>query len=526
MSNTFNPLTSNASYNNNTCDNENSGKNSVSAVNSDDFRVLDIPVRVLGMTALACLSSCNLGYDLGVNAGLSDAFSDGTGKMELGNVKLEMLLGCLNVAAIFGALSMGYFTLLYGRRHTFNISSASFILGIIMQVTAMAYGQLFIGRMIMGFGVGIGLSVVPMYIAEISPKRYRGFLVSMCEFALNIGLLLGYFVSFAYRNVDGDKRWRGMIGIGAILPTILLILVNTVMYESPRWLCQTNKNIEAARVLGLLSRTDETEMITATQARGNELVSLLEHDIEIETKQIEGISQWSLLCGLYYEPNSLRSRKLFTGLGTALTQQSTGIEAFTYYMIIILNKAGVSNTDETYGALLIIGFVKTSLIYLAGYLLDVKGRKTMLFASHYGCMFGLVCLALAAPFSPVLGFIALLIFVVSFSIGIGPGAWLLISEVFSLDIRAPGMSLATATNRFVGFITVSTFLSLTQGLTISGVAALYFVIGIGNIYFTHKYIPETNGVRLEKISLLFGETDPPSESAHISSSLTNTYHST
>lgn len=101
--------------------------------------------------------------------------------------------------------------------------------------------------------------------------------------------------------------------------------------------------------------------------------------------------------------------------------------------------------------------------------------------------------------------IFLSIYLASFSIGIGPGAWLVPSEIFSPSIRAKAMSLATTLNRGTACFMSSTFLSMEETLTWGGFFLLMSVVCLIICAFLFHYQPETKGRSLEDMSMYFAE---------------------
>ena len=92
-----------------------------------------------------------------------------------------------------------------------------------------------------------------------------------------------------------------------------------------------------------------------------------------------------------------------------------------------------------------------------------------------------------------------------FSIGMGPVAWLIPSEIFPTSIRAKGMSIATFCNRIVATLMASTFLSTANAigwgpffLMLAGVCVVVFV-------FVFFLLPETKGRSLEDMTIYFAE---------------------
>lgn len=97
--------------------------------------------------------------------------------------------------------------------------------------------------------LGFGLAIDPLYISEISPAAHRGRLVTWSEIALNVGIVLGFFSGILFYNLDDNVEWRVMFAMGCILPIIMIILVQTVMPESPRFLVDKGQIAEAKEIL-------------------------------------------------------------------------------------------------------------------------------------------------------------------------------------------------------------------------------------------------------------------------------------
>ena len=184
-----------------------------------------IPRAVLIVAGIAALNSANLGYDIGVMAGAALRVQD---DWSLSDVKVEVLVGILNACAIAGAAVAHYVVDRLGRRRTFTVSSAVFIVGVLGMACSVNYAMLLLFRVVTGLGVGVGLSVDPVYIAEVAPPHARGALVSWSEIAINVGILLGFVAAWCFADVSSDTAWRAMLALGAILPSVLFVLTLTV----------------------------------------------------------------------------------------------------------------------------------------------------------------------------------------------------------------------------------------------------------------------------------------------------------
>ena len=166
------------------------GNNTTIATNSDDdesnrndigtndHNSKEISKTVRTLALCAALNSCNLGYDIGVYTGVGELMQDDLG---LSDVQLEIFIGSINIFAILGSLGSGIVLDKFGRRKTFQVAAILFTLGCCLTAAATHFSVSMIGRFFVGLGVGSGLAIDPMYIAEISPPDQRGYLVS-CKF--------------------------------------------------------------------------------------------------------------------------------------------------------------------------------------------------------------------------------------------------------------------------------------------------------------------------------------------------------
>jgi MFS family permease len=211
------------------------------------------PRAVYIFAGCAALNSCNLGYDIGVS---TDVGLEVQETMNLTDVQTELFMGSINIFGIIGALVASFLSDWVGRRKAFAISAVGFVLGVLSMAAAQTYFALMIGRAVVGVGVGFGLAVDPVYIAEISPAAQRGRLVTWSEISINIGLLLGFSTGYAFSGLDRALGWRVMLGCGGVLPCVMLLLVWRVMPESPRWLIQNGRVGEARPILEAIGESD------------------------------------------------------------------------------------------------------------------------------------------------------------------------------------------------------------------------------------------------------------------------------
>lgn len=286
-----------------------------------------------------------------------------------------------------------------------------------------------------------------------------------------------------------------MFFAGIIIPLLMIYLALKVMPESPRWLVANNQEDEAKAILQKIYPP-------------NFDISAVVNDIK-DALQREQAAEQAVGWKVILHPTPAFKRMLLVGVGIAIAQQIIGIDAIQYYLVDIIEEAGFdSNTKESL-VLILIGIVKTIFVIVGGKLFDRKGRKPLLLVSLAGVAVSLLIIAIAYVIDSKAskGFVifAIMAYMAFFSIGIGPGAWLLASEVFATCIRAKAMSLATIGNRATAFLMSSTFLSLANAMGWGGFFLLLLFVCLIVIGFVYFIVPETKGHSLEDMSVYFAE---------------------
>jgi len=438
----------------------------------------------------ASLNSVNLGYDIGVYTGASDLIQDDLG---LSDTELEIFIGSVNVFAMLGTVMSALVSEWWGRRTTFIASGFIFLVGCIVTSLAEDYLTLMTGRFFVGIGVGCGLAIDPMYISEISPPEHRGYLVTWSEFSINIGIVVGFLSFLVYAPLRDSLQWRIMVITGVVMPTIMIYLSYSVIPESPQWLVQEG-NIDEARIVLKNLNPEGTDI--------EEILESIKRSLEEEEIVKKNVG-WDAI----FKPTPAVKRMLVVGLGTAIGQQATGIDAIQYYMIEILEDVGIEGDYEQASWLILIGVLKVAVIFYAALNLDKFGRRFLLQASTFGMMIS--CIILSFNFYlkeyPSVTIIGLIFYMTSFSLGMGPVAWLLPSEIFFTTIRPKAMSLATFANRTFAALMASTVLTAEDTIGWGSYFLILAVICALFLIFFIKYQPETTGMRLEDMARYFAD---------------------
>jgi MFS transporter, SP family, galactose:H+ symporter len=426
---------------------------------------------VAGTAALAGLL---FGFDTGV---ISGAILFIKGAFGLSPFAEEVLVSAALVGAVCGSTLSGRFTDVLGRKRAILITAVIFTVGSILCAVAGNIPLLIVGRLAVGVAIGVASYTAPLYISEMAPPNLRGALVTLNQLAITSGILLAYVVDAVFAPSDG---WRLMFAFGAI-PAIVLGIGIVMLPESPRWLLLHRRKQEAINVL---------TRIRGTQDVMPEVNEILEH-------AEPGHGSLADLFSPFVRP------VLFCGIALAVIQQITGINTVIYYAPTIFQAAGFHSNEAAIVATAGVGVVNVLMTVVSIPLIDKVGRRPLLLISLSGMGVALAALgigfAVGGAALKFIGVLSLALYIASFAIGLGPVFWLLISEIFPLNVRGQAASVATMANWLSNFIVSLTFLSLLNALGSVWTFILYAVLcGVG-VWFCFRFVPETKGVPLEFI---------------------------
>ena len=431
------------------------------------------------VSLIAGLGGILYGYDMGV---IAAALVYVRQSFVLSTRMQEVVVSVVLIGAMSGALAGGAITDRIGRRATLLWGGAIFLCGSLLAFASPDVLILIIARFLLGVAVGFTSVTAPVYVSELAPPRSRGMLIGLYQFALTIGIALADLVGYGLAN---QHAWRLMFGIGA-LPAALFILLLLTLPESPRWLYAQHRIADAECVLR-----------TYTDAEG---ARLLIADIQAALK-IKMERRWSAL----WSPAVRMS--LFIAVGFLILQQVTGINAILYYGPQIFSLAGIASNKNAIFATLLVAITNVLATIIALVLVDRVGRKPLLYVGVGGMTASLLTLAYSfhnqATFGAAPGVVAticLMAYITCFAFSMGPIAWILVSEVFPLQVRGRGVALASLASGAANFIVSLTFLSLIKAAGNSSTFIIYAGFCILTLLFVRFVIPETKGRELESIS--------------------------
>jgi SP family galactose:H+ symporter-like MFS transporter len=409
------------------------------------------------------------GYHTVILAGILDHVKS---EFKLSDLDQGFLVSVVLLGGLVGALFAGSAADRWGRKKILVLTAALFCIGTLIQATSYTYLMLFCGRFLTGIAVGISSVVSPVYLAEVAPPHRRGSFVSTYQLLVAGGILLAYAIDFVFEQ---HSDWRLVFYIGFI-PSFLQLMCLFFIPETPGWLLSQMKTTTAIDSLKHL-REDK------------DWVGHLGEMEQVADPQKK----------MKLEPHL--KRLLVIGLLLSIFQQITGVNTVFYYAPKIFAKEATASPLLVTLVIGVAGFLSTILSII---FLDRLGRRVFLLAGVSAMLFGQILLIFSV-YSPLLGIIGALSYVVGFAIGLGPILWVLLSEIYPLHIRGRAMGIALFANWLFNYLISLTFLLLLNKLGFSGTFGLYSIFSILCLLFVYFFIPETKGKSLEEIEILARE---------------------
>ncbi|GHP13548.1 MFS transporter [Lentilactobacillus fungorum] len=420
------------------------------------------------------------GYDI---ASVSGAILFIQKQLNLGPWEQGWVVSSVLIGAVLGALGTSKFLDTYGRRKLLIWASIIFFIGAITSGFAPNFEILVGTRIILGIGVGITSALIPAYLHELAPKSMHGAVATMFQLMIMIGILLAYILNYTFAHMY--TGWRWMLGFAA-LPAAILYVGSLFLPESPRFLVKIGKLDEAKGVLLDTNKGDQKAVDTALT--------------EIQETAEQPVGGWKELFGKAVRP------ALITGLGAAIFQQVIGSNSVIFYAPTIFTDVGWG----VIAALLAhigIGIVNVIVTVVAMLLMDKVDRKKMLIFGASGMGLSLIVMYTILKFdngsqaAAYVSAIALTVYIAFYASTWAPITWVLIGEVFPLNIRGLGTSLCSATNWLADMAVSLTFPMMLSAWGLDNAFLFYAIICGIAIWFVHKKFIETRGKSLEEIEL-------------------------
>ncbi|KAJ4505100.1 hypothetical protein HRR83_005922 [Exophiala dermatitidis] len=518
-----------------------SRQNSYALKTTSDVNHIEAPVtwKAYMMCAFAAFGGIFFGYDSGYINGVlgSQMFIDkveGPGHDSVESGHQSLITSILSAGTFFGALIAGDMADMIGRRNTVVLGCFIYMLGVVVQMfTGMGdpLGAIVGGRLLAGFGVGFESAIVILYMSEICPRKVRGALVAGYQFCITVGLLLASCVVYATQDRNDTGQYRIPIAIQFAWALILGGGLLTLP-DSPRYFVKKGRLEQATIALSKLrGQPRDSEYI---QVELSEIVANEEYERAL-IPDAGWLSSW-LNCfkGSLWEQKS-NLRRTILGTSLQMMQQWTGVNFIFYYSTPFLQSTGA--IDNEFLMSLIFTLVNVCSTPISFWTVERFGRRPLLVWGAFGmliCQFLVAIIGVTVGFnythpdptdpdktlannvsavSAQIAFIAIFIFF--FASTWGPGAWIMIGEIFPLPIRSRGVALSTASNWLWNTI-IAVITPYMVGEEHGNMKSSVFFVwgGLCTAAFVYAYflVPETKGLTLEQVDHMMEETTPRTSS--------------
>lgn len=362
---------------------------------------------------------------------------------QIGSISSAYLVG-----AVLGALVFGHLTDRYGRRTFFFVSLGTYLIGVALTALSWNLASFALFRFLTGAGIGGEYSAVNSAIDELIPARLRGRIDLMINGSFWLGALAGAASTGLILNTrifPIDLGWRLGFGIGAIIGVVILYLRRFIP-ESPRWLITHGRREEAEELV----RDFEAELGSVERARLAGLEGV--QPLRIKVRQDFGLEVIARPLLKEYRERSVLGLSL-------MTAQAFLYNAIFFTYALVLNRYyGVSY--ETTG-LYLMPFALSNFIgpMVLGHFFDTLGRRPMIAGTFTASALVLIVTgylfergALTATSQTVLWTVMFF-----FASSAASSAYLTVSEIFPLEVRALAIAIFFSIGTAVGGVVAPWF---------------------------------------------------------------------
>ncbi|KAL6906305.1 hypothetical protein ACP4OV_003906 [Aristida adscensionis] len=450
------------------------------------------------------------GYDIGATSGatisLKSSTFSGTTWYNLSSVQTGLVVSGSLYGALIGSVLAFTIADILGRRKELILASISYLIGALLTAATPNFPIMVVGRLLYGIGIGLAMHAAPMYIAETAPSQIRGMLISLKEFFIVLGMLLGYIAGNLY--VEVVSGWRYMYATST--PLCLIMGAGMCWLPcSPRWLL-----LCAIQGKGNLLETKENATRCLCRLRGQASPDLVSEQVNLILEELSYVDEEKQVgFSEIFQGKCLKA--MIIGCGLVFFQQASLANQACYimllrsfrhalFMALIVSKqsAGFSGASDATRVSILLGVLKLIMTGAAVLVVDRLGRRPLLIGGVSGIAVSLFLLSSYYTLlkdAPYVAVIALLLYVGCYQLSFGPIGWLMISEVFPLKLRGRGLSVAVLVN-FASNALVTFAFSPLEDLIGTGVLFSGFgVIAVASLVFIFFIVPETKGLTLEEI---------------------------
>ena len=437
---------------------------------------------------VAAFGGLLMGYDSSIISGAIEPLSEyfqltpaETG-WAVSNILLGSLVGCFIAPRLSDKL---------GRKKSLAITALLFTVSVIGTAIAHNFTVFVLFRIIGGLAIGLASVISPIYLAELSPSKFRGRTTALyavcCVGGQSVVLLTNYFITKStLPEVMINMGWRYILAT-ALVPCALFIFFIAFIPESPRWNVLKGKYDEALDTLTKISNREHAESVF------NEIKHSFSDKAAHQHKSRLRLDKTTIPL-------------LVIGIGLAVGNQISGINVIQYFGPTLLkNVAG--STDSALLQTFWLSICQFIGVLAGMMLIDKIGRRKLLLL---GAITSCICLAYSFiafyyHLPGMLAVVGLFAYMIFFGMTWGQIVWTVLGEIFPTEIRSICVGISICAMSMANFVISSTFPIMNSSPMLldmfhGGFPLLLFAIfSLGMYFFTFRYLPETAGVSLEKI---------------------------
>ena len=504
------------------------------------------------IASIVALGGLLMGFDASVISGVVKFI-----EIEFNLTKLELgwSVSSLTLTSTLAMLAAGPISDKYGRRYTLKWAAMFFLVSAVLSAIAPNFIFLVFARMLGGFGVGAALIIAPMYIAEVSPAKLRGTMVSFNQLNIVVGISVAFFTNYLILSLGDSEatwveslginkyNWRWMLGLET-LPALFYFLALFVVPRSPRWLLMHGKEQDAVKVFNKVNPDPEAI---------RRQIQAVKESLSTSTEKVKQYSMKDLL-------RPALALVMTIGVVVGILQQITGINSVFFYAPMIFEQTGIG-TDAAFIQAILVGLTNLVFTVLAMLTIDKLGRKPLLSIGVLGIAGSMFLLAYgfsqaryelkafplegvptevseklepiqgivydsdisfkaaiqeqlgreeavmhetniitaAITANPMLILVGVLSFVAFFAMSLGPIMWVLFSELFPNYIRGLAISFVGFVNSMVSFTVQLVFPWELNTIGNVWTFVIYGLFALAGFIFVIKVLPETKGKSLEEL---------------------------
>jgi sugar porter (SP) family MFS transporter len=432
---------------------------------------------VLVVAVIAGFGGFLFGFDSSVIADVKDQVMT---QLNLTELQWSVVVSISLLGCVIGIPLSGLFADKVSRRSLLKTVALGFITGTALCALTNTLYPLLFGRFIIGVCIGIASYIAPLFISEIAPPHRRGTLVLINGLTITFGQAIAYLIGYLLHDYSASS-WRYLFWMGSV-PALILFFGMFFVPHSPRWIMkkygmdETFKALKRIRPVG--------------------------YNIQKEMDEIH----------THLNPNKANFRLLFkvpiisvllVGIGLGIFQQFSGINAVMYYGPVIFESAGFFPVKNAIFATFCMGVINFLFTLATLFCIDKLGRRFLLLSGTLIAALSLFTVSMLFNYSfpgqkyLILGSFS--IYVIGYCISVGSLFWVLISEIYPLQVRGIAMSIATVMQWGANFVISISFLTVYQSF---GQVLTFSIFGsfcLLAFVFVYYFVPETTGVSLEKI---------------------------